>query len=176
MGAVMEITHIVIDVDGTLTDSGIYYDATGNELKKFSTRDGAGFFIAKAAGIKLVILTGRESGATLRRMTELKADIIEQNVRDKAKWLGEYMSETGIKREQIGYIGDDVNDLPPMELCGFVACPADAAREIKNIADYISPINGGHGAVRDCIEYLLRESGDWDRCVKKFIAIAPFTT
>jgi 3-deoxy-D-manno-octulosonate 8-phosphate phosphatase (KDO 8-P phosphatase) len=160
-------THIVLDVDGTLTDSGIYYDNHGNELKKFSTKDGAGFFIARAAGIKLIILTGRESEATTRRMTELKADIIRQNVKDKAAWLREYMTANGIGKAEIGYIGDDVNDLPSMRLCGFVSCPADACKEVKAIADYVSPLCGGHGAVRDSIEYLLTKSGCWSECVDK---------
>ena len=159
---------LIIDVDGTLTDGGIYYDSHGNEMKKFNTKDGAGFFIAKAAGIKLIILTGRESKATLRRMTELKADIIQQNVKDKTAWLKEYMQKSDIAKNEIGYIGDDVNDLSPMRLCGFVGCPADACKEVKALADYVSPINGGHGAVRDCIEHILTESGEWN----KYVSIA----
>jgi 3-deoxy-D-manno-octulosonate 8-phosphate phosphatase (KDO 8-P phosphatase) len=160
------LTHIVLDVDGTLTDSGIYYDNHGNELKKFSTKDGAGLLIARAAGIKLIILTGRESEATTRRMIELKVDIIQQNVKDKAAWLREYMMANSIDKAEIGYIGDDVNDLPPMRLCGFAGCPADSCKEVKAIADYISPLCGGHGAVRDSIEYLLTKSGRWSEYVE----------
>ena len=93
------IKHLIIDVDGTLTDSGLYYDSYGNELKKFNTKDAMGFFLSKAAGITLIILTGRESEATLRRMTELKADIIEQNIKDKAVWLKAYMSDNDILEE-----------------------------------------------------------------------------
>jgi 3-deoxy-D-manno-octulosonate 8-phosphate phosphatase (KDO 8-P phosphatase) len=163
----VNIKHIVIDVDGTLTDSGVYYDNHGNELKKFSTKDGTGFFVAHAVGIKLIILTGRESTATTRRMTELKVDIIQQNVKDKAAWLREYMAENGVDKAEIGYIGDDVNDLPPMRLCGFVSCPADSCKEVKAIADYVSPLCGGHGAVRDAIEYLLTKDGLWSECVEK---------
>jgi 3-deoxy-D-manno-octulosonate 8-phosphate phosphatase (KDO 8-P phosphatase) len=163
----VNIKHIILDVDGTLTDSGVYYDNHGNELKKFSTKDGTGFFIARAAGIKLIILTGRESEATVRRMTELKADSIQQNVKDKAAWLREYMTVNGVDKAEIGYIGDDVNDLSSMRLCGFVGCPADACKEVKAIADYVSPLCGGHGAVRDSIEYLLTKGGLWSECVEK---------
>jgi 3-deoxy-D-manno-octulosonate 8-phosphate phosphatase (KDO 8-P phosphatase) len=163
----VNIKHIVIDVDGTLTDSGVYYDNHGNELKKFSTKDGTGFFVAHAVGIKLIILTGRESVATTRRMTELKADIIQQNVKDKAAWLREYMTANGVDKAEIGYIGDDVNDLPPMRLCGFVGCPADSCKEVKAIADYVSPFCGGHGAVRDAIEHLLSKNGLWNEYVEK---------
>jgi 3-deoxy-D-manno-octulosonate 8-phosphate phosphatase (KDO 8-P phosphatase) len=163
----VNIKLIALDVDGTLTDSGVYYDDHGNELKKFSTKDGAGIQVAKSAGLKIIVLTGRECNATLRRMSELKADIIKQNVKNKAAWLREYMIENGVDKTEIGYIGDDVNDLPPMRLCGFVGCPADACKEVKSIADYISPVNGGSGAVRDCIEYLLTESGQWTELIEK---------
>jgi 3-deoxy-D-manno-octulosonate 8-phosphate phosphatase (KDO 8-P phosphatase) len=161
------LTHIVLDVDGTLTDSGVYYDDHGNELKKFSTKDGAGIQIAKAAGLKIIVLTGRECNATLRRMTELKADITQQNLKDKAAWLQEYMSTHGVAKAEIGYIGDDVNDLASMRLCGFVGCPADSCKEVKALADYVSPLCGGCGAVRDCIEYLLTKDGLWSECVAK---------
>ena len=131
------LNHLIIDVDGTLTDSGVYYDSHGNELKKFSTKDGAGFAIAKAAGINIIILTGRESKATLRRMTELKADLILQNIIDKAMWLKVYLQENNIRKEDIGYIGDDLNDLASMDLCGFIGCPSDACKEVKAMADYL---------------------------------------
>ncbi|MDR3211790.1 MAG: HAD hydrolase family protein [Planctomycetota bacterium] len=166
----MKITHLVLDVDGTLTDSGIYYDDHGNELKKFSAKDGMGFMVAHAANLKLIILTGRVCKATLRRMTELHADLIEQNVKDKVVWLKAYMAKNSIPKERIGYIGDDLNDLQPMRLCGFIGCPADACKEVKAIADYISPLGGGHGAVRDCLEHLLTEAGEWNRSVEQIYA------
>ncbi len=150
-----QIKLLVIDVDGTMTDGGIYYDEHGNEWKKFNTKDAAGFFEAKRAGIKTMVLTGRECAATTRRMTELQVDYLFQNVRDKAAFLRDFMRESGLEKENVGYIGDDVNDLEPMKLTGLVMCPADACREVMEIADYVSPFLGGHGAVRDAIEYLL---------------------
>ena len=151
------LKYLVLDVDGTLTDSGIYYDENGNEIKKFNTKDGAGIQVACAAGLKIVALTGRESAATLRRMTELGAAVIEQNVKNKVGWLTVFITENSISRQQIGYIGDDVNDIPSMKLCGWVGCPADSCKEVKEIANYVSPMLGGHGAVRDCIENLFSE-------------------
>ena len=165
------IEYIVIDVDGTLTDAGIYYDEHGNELKKFSTRDAAGFFAAKAVGIKTVILTGRECAATSRRMRELKADYEVQNIKDKVSYLKNFMTENNIQKEQIAYVGDDLNDLPPMQLVGFVACPADSCKEIISIADYVSDKKGGEGVVRDVIEYLLTISGEWNKAINKVYAI-----
>ena len=167
MSQFSELKYLVVDVDGTLTDAGIYYDEHGNELKKFCTKDAAGFFAAKAMGIKTVVLTGRECAATTRRMSDLKVDHVFQNVRDKQSFLQTFVKNNNISKEQRGYIGDDLNDLLPMKLAGFKACPADSCEEIKEIADYVSTVNGGHGAVREIIEHALRESGDWDSLVEK---------
>lgn len=162
-----KIRLLVIDVDGTMTDAGIYYDEHGNELKKFCTRDAAGFFAAQKAGMEIMVLTGRECAATARRMEELKVRYLYQNIKDKVTFLKEFMSEHSIQKEELGYIGDDLNDRPAMGLAGFIGCPADSCREIKRIADYVSPVKGGQGAVRDVIEYMLRESEEWDRTVSE---------
>lgn len=164
---VKDIKYIVIDVDGTMTDAGIYYDENGNELKKFCTRDAAAFFAAHKAGIKTMVLTGRECKATARRMAELKVDYCFQNVKEKKKFLENFFKENKVEKQQIAYIGDDLNDLGPMALAGFVACPADSCEEIKKIADYISPVEGGHGCVRDIVEHLFREAGLWDKLISE---------
>lgn len=161
----MKLKYIVIDVDGTMTDAGIYYDDNGNELKKFCTKDAAGFFAAHKVGIKIMVLTGRECKATTRRMTEMKVEYLCQNVKNKVDYLKKFMEKNNIKKDEIGYIGDDLNDLPPMMLCGFIGCPIDACEEVKTIADYISCVRGGDGAVRDVIEHLLRESNEWEEAV-----------
>jgi len=155
------IKYLVVDVDGTLTDSGIYYDDSGHEFKKFSTKDAAGFFAAKEAGIKTIILTGRESEATFRRMTELNVDYIFQNVKNKFDFLKAFMLDNNISKDEVGYIGDDVNDLAPMKLAGYVACPSDSCKEIIEIANYVSSINGGSGAFRDIVEHELRQNDKW---------------
>lgn len=159
------LKYLVIDVDGTMTDAGIYYDEHGNELKKFCTKDAAGFFAAHTVGIKIVVLTGRECAATARRMKELKVDYLYQNIKDKYFFLEKFMADNNILKDDLGYIGDDLNDLHPMQLAGFVGCPADSCSEIKEIADYVSKVNGGQGAVRDIIEHMLREAGEWDKAV-----------
>lgn len=167
----MDIKYLVIDVDGTMTDGGLYYDENGNETKKFGTKDAAGFFVAHQVGMKIMVLTGRECKATTRRMTEMKVEYLCQNVKDKENYLRNFMGENGVKKEEIGYIGDDLNDLPPMKLCGYVGCPEDACLEVKKIADYISPVKGGYGAVRDVIEHLLRENNLWNEAVSKVYGI-----
>ena len=159
------IRTIILDVDGTLTDGGIYYDNTGNELKKFCTKDAAGIICARAAGVAVVVLTGRECAATVRRLTELGVTELYQGVKDKAAWLRDRLAETGEDKSAVAYIGDDINDLAPMKCCGYIGCPADAAAEVKALADYVSPVAGGHGAARDVIEHILREEGIWESVV-----------
>lgn len=155
----------VIDVDGTMTDAGIYYDENGNETKKFCTKDAAGFFAAHAVGMKIMVLTGRECAAVTRRMTEMNVDYLCQNVKNKQDFLAEFLKSNKFHREEIAYIGDDLNDLMPMRLAGFVGCPRDACNEVKEIADYISPVKGGNGAVRDIIEHVLRMNDKWDEAI-----------
>lgn len=166
-----KIKYLIIDVDGTLTDAGIYYDENGNELKKFCTKDAAGFFAAHQVGIQIMILTGRECAATTRRMKEMKVEYLVQNCRDKVTYIQNFMRENHINREEIGYLGDDLNDLPGMSLCGFAGCPADACAEVKEKADYVSDIKGGYGAVRDIISYLLKERGEWKTAISKIYGV-----
>ena len=160
------IKLLVIDVDGTMTDAGIYYDEHGNELKKFCTKDAAGFFAARAVGIQTMVLTGRECEAVGRRLSELKVDYLYQNVKNKRDFLETFLEERQMSREQVGYIGDDLNVLPAMELAGYSACPKDACGEILAAVDYVSSKEGGHGAVRDVIEHILTQCGTWKKAVR----------
>ena len=160
-----KLEYLVLDVDGTMTDAGIYYDDNGNELKKFCTRDAAGFRAARYVGIKIIVLTGRECKATTRRMTEMKVDYLFQGIKDKHPFLQEFMHVNDISRASIGYVGDDVNDLSPMSLTGFVACPLDSCEEVKKISHYISNRIGGSGVIRDVVEFLLKEREEWDNIV-----------
>ena len=161
------IKYLILDIDGTLTDAGIYYDEKGNEIKKFCTKDAAGIFAARAVGIEIMVLTGRECKATTRRLTELGVTELYQGIKDKVAWMKEWMLKNDIKKEEIGYIGDDLNDLAPMRLCGYIGCPSDACIEIKEISDYVSAVLGGHGAARDVIEHYLREHRLWKEAVEK---------
>lgn len=162
-----KIKYIIIDVDGTMTDGSIYYDENGNELKKFCTKDAAGFFAAHKVGIKIVVLTGRECGATTKRMRELNVDYLFQNIKNKSIFLSNFMEKHCINREELGYIGDDLNDFLPMHLAGFIGCPADSCQEIIEIADYVGKNNGGHGAVREIIEHMLRMSDEWTKAISE---------
>ncbi len=166
-----KVKLLVIDVDGTMTDAGIYYDEHGNELKKFCTKDAAGFFAAHQVGIDIMVLTGRECAATTRRMTEMKVEYLVQNCKDKVEYLKRFMDEHQLTKEEVGYLGDDLNDFASMQLCGFVGCPEDACEDIKEIADYVSNVKGGYGAVRDIISYLLKRRNEWEMTVQKIYGV-----
>lgn len=165
------IKYWVIDVDGTLTDSAIYYDEQGNELKKFSVKDAAGMFAAQASGMILIVVTSRQCEATKRRMKELKVDYLFQGVKDKYSFLQDFFENERIRKEQVGYIGDDLNDLLPMRMAGYVACPKDACDEVRKSADYISDFKGGQGAVRDILAYVLKKRGQWEAAVDKVFGL-----
>ena len=155
------IRLLVLDVDGTMTDGGVYYDATGNEMKKFAIKDGAGLVLARTAGIRVMICTGRQSEAVRRRATDLKITDVYQNVGQKAVFLQAFMAENGYTRAQTAYCGDDLNDLAAMALC-----------EVKARADYICPQRGGEGAVRGAVEKILRSDGRWKAAVEKAFGAA----
>ena len=115
----------------------------------------------------IMILTGRTCKANEHRFQELKVDYFFQNIKNKAAFLFDFCKKNGYVKEDVGYIGDDLNDLASMNLAGFIGCPADSCKEVKRIAHFISEIPGGHGCVRDIIEHLLRESKVWDKLVLK---------
>ena len=158
-----DIRLLVLDVDGTLTDGGLYLDSTGNETKKFSVRDGAGLTLARAAGMRVMLLTGRESEPVRRRADELHLDLCVQNCKDKAGYLAGFLAEQGLEKSQVADVGDDWNDLAAMDLAGFVACPTDADELVRRRADFVSPRKGGEGAVRDAVVFLLKENGRFDQ-------------
>ena len=117
------IRLLVLDVDGTMTDGGVYYDSTGNELKKFAIKDGAGIVLARAAGMQVMICTGRECEAVRRRAQDLHIDYLFQNVHDKAAFLSSFMAEHSLTKQDVAYCGDDLNAARwKRSCCGTAAC------------------------------------------------------
>ena len=157
----------MLDVDGTLTDGGIYYDSNGNEIKRFDVKDGLGIKVALKAGLKFAVLTGRQSSMVKRRASELGIQYLLEGIQKKAPALMNLSEKTGISLDEMAYIGDDWNDLQAMMMTGFKACPSDAAEEIKEIADFVSGNPGGRGAVRECLYKLLKERTEWEYGAKK---------
>lgn len=153
------IKLLVMDVDGTLTDGKIYMGVTGEVMKAFNIKDGYGIHeLLPLHGIKSAIITGRSSEIVINRAKELDVDYICQSVKDKKSKLEELCEQMVIGTDEVAYIGDDIIDLLPMQVCGICGCPLDAANEIKEICNYISPYKGGEGAVRDFIEWIIKRS------------------
>lgn len=152
-----KIRLLILDVDGTLTDGKIYMGTDGEVMKAFNIKDGYGIHDMLPCineGIIPVIITGRKSKILENRCKELGILELYQGVSDKILILDSLIREKDIQYENVAYIGDDVNDLVCMKKCAIVGCPHDAAKEILEIADFISERNGGEGAVREYIEWL----------------------
>lgn len=157
-----KIKVLVMDVDGTLTDGGIYIGKEGEIFKKFHVKDGYGIHnILPQLGIIPVVLTGRNSSIVEGRCRELGIGHVIQGSRNKAGDLGILLDKLGVRTEETAYIGDDLNDYEVMTKVGVRGCPCDAVPEIRKISDYITKAEGGNGAVREFIEWLERnESGE----------------
>ena len=160
------IKLVLLDVDGTLTDGGIYRGNNGEELKRFNVKDGYAIVNAQKLGIEFGIITGRKSELVEIRSNELKIKYLYQGISEKTVILEEIMQKTGLKKEEIAYMGDDLNDILIMKQSGLTGTPKDAADEVIQIADFVSEKNGGSGAVREFVEYILKKDGKWEIFVK----------
>ena len=151
-----KIKILVMDVDGTLTDGKIYMGSNGEIMKAFNAKDGYGIAqILPKYNIIPMIITGRSSEITLNRAKELKITHIYQGITDKLTTLKDIAEKLSVSFDEIAYIGDDLNDIECIDYAGLTACPNDAVGSIKRYVDYICPSNGGDGAVRDFIDYIV---------------------
>lgn len=160
------IKLILLDVDGTLTDGGIYRDETGNEIKKFNVKDGYAIVHASNLGIDFGIITGKKSKLVEIRANELKIKYLYQGILEKTKSLEKIINITGLKKEEIAYMGDDLNDLHIMKETGLTGAPKDAVKEVLDIVDFVSLKKGGEGAVREFIEFVLKRDSKWEQFLK----------
>ncbi|WP_406578658.1 KdsC family phosphatase [Bacillus salipaludis] len=165
----LDIKLIVLDVDGVLTDGKLLIGSNGVEFKSFHVKDGMGISLAKYYGIKVVIITGRKSEAVRIRAKELKIDYVYEGITDKLSVLKEIIKTLNLKPENVFFMGDDINDLPVINNVGFSAAPNDAAQIVKNAVDFVSNLNGGNGAVREVIDYILSQQDDYDYIVKNYV-------
>lgn len=164
-----EIDLLVLDVDGVLTDGRIIYDDAGHELKCFCVQDGAGLKFWHRAGRKSAIITGRSSGITVRRSAELGITTVRQGALNKLPALQEILAELNVSPERTAYMGDDLPDIPAMRECGLGITVQNAVEEVKRLADWTAPRNGGSGAVRWAIEELLKAGGAWDAILARYL-------
>lgn len=154
VSASADIRMLVVDVDGTLTDAGMYYDGRGEALKKFDTRDAKGMLMLRDAGVRVCIVTAETSAVVRARMRKLGITDYFPGVKNKRAWLDEYAPQFGVSLAQTAYIGDDVNDLDGLRAVGLSCCPADAVPEVRRAVRYVCQAGGGAGAVREVCDLI----------------------
>jgi 3-deoxy-D-manno-octulosonate 8-phosphate phosphatase (KDO 8-P phosphatase) len=160
---------LILDVDGVLTDGRIVIDDRGVETKCFDVRDGHGIKMLKRANIDVAIITGRESDVVSHRARELGIDSVYQNIHNKLEVYEAILKEKGLKDGEVGFVGDDLVDLPLLRRVGFAAVVADGVEELKPYADYVSRNRGGRGAVREVIELILKAQGKWVELMERYL-------
>ena len=161
------IRLFLCDVDGVLTDSSVFMGG-GSEFKRFNIRDGLGLRLLQSAGIRVGWVSARPSPATTERAADLKIDFLHQSPEPKVQAIESILKRAGVGWGDIAYMGDDVVDLGALKRAGFAAVPADAIPEARAIAHYATVSAGGHGAVREVVDLVLRAQGHWDPVVTKF--------
>lgn len=163
------IKCFVLDVDGVLTDSKIYFTDDGREMKAFNSKDGHGLKLIMRAGIQVAIITGRYSKALEHRVKDLNIQHVIQGSKDKKASLQELSRHLGIEPKEMAYMGDDVVDLPAMVLCGMSIAPADAVEMVRAKADVVTNLPGGQGAVREAVEIILKRVGLFETVMERYV-------
>jgi 3-deoxy-D-manno-octulosonate 8-phosphate phosphatase (KDO 8-P phosphatase) len=163
-----KIKLVFLDVDGVMTDGRITVDAHGKETKSFCVKDGLGLRMLMSGGVDVVIVTGRSSQVVEHRANDLGIEEVHQGVTDKNLLCRQIIKDRGLTKQEICCIGDDLADLPMFSEAGLCIAVADAVKEVREAADFITRSKGGFGAVREACEWLLKCQGKWHA------AMAPF--
>jgi 3-deoxy-D-manno-octulosonate 8-phosphate phosphatase (KDO 8-P phosphatase) len=164
---------LLSDVDGVMTDGRVLLLPDGREVTAFHIRDGLGVLLARRAGLRVGILSGRSSDTVARRAADLGMEPVVQGVTDKCAALDEILVREGLAAHQVAYVGDDLNDLAVMARVGLAAAPADAAAEVRQQALLLTEARGGHGCLRELVEALLRARGEWEETLARLASPAP---
>ena len=162
-----QVKVFLCDVDGILTDGGIYIDGS-HEWKRFHVRDGLGLQLLQRSGIRVGWITHRPSQATLQRAKDLGIDLLRQSNQEKVKVVEGLLREIGVEWEQAAYMGDDLVDLGVLRRVGFAATVPEAISEAKQVAHYVTHASAGCGAVREVVELILRAQGKWETFVSEY--------
>ncbi len=157
--AARHVKMLVLDVDGVLTDGGLYYDAEGRVMKRFDVQDGLGMSMLRRNGIRVAVITGQDSPAVAERMRVLRVEDYFAGFINKIHSLAEVMERRGLAREQVAYLGDDWVDIPALHRVGLPLAVANAQPEVKACARYVTTAHGGRGAVREVARLLLHAHG-----------------
>jgi 3-deoxy-D-manno-octulosonate 8-phosphate phosphatase (KDO 8-P phosphatase) len=149
------VRALVLDVDGVLTDGGLYYAESGDELKRFDVRDGQGLVLLREAGVLVAIITRKQSTIVTRRARDLGITEVHQNTTDKAAALADLLARHRIPAAAACYVGDDINDLPALRAVGLPVAVADAVPPVRRAAAYVTRAHAGHGAIREVCDLIL---------------------
>ncbi len=164
------IKLLILDVDGVMTDGRLPYDADGCEIKTFYVQDGGGIHLWQSAGGEVAVISGRQSPAALTRCKELGIRQVVQGVADKLPAYEAIRREASINDDAVGFIGDDLLDVPPMRRCGYPIAVENAVPAVKRVAHYVTQRRGGEGAIAEAIERLMRHNGTWSAALARFEA------
>jgi len=165
------VKMILMDVDGTLTDGRLAVLPDGEEIKTYNAKDGLGVLLAQLVDIKLGIITGKRSEGLVKRAERLKIDELHQGVIHKKPVYDDILRRHGLAAEEVAYIGDDLGDLEIMAACGFAAAVGDAHKAVKRQAHYVCKLDGGQGAFREFVDYIIDAQDKWDVVSARFKAI-----
>ena len=163
---VARVEAIVLDVDGVMTDGGIIPTPDGDFIRRYNAKDGYAVAAAIREGLKICIISGGRGRMLENRLQMLGVSRYYLNCMDKVTAIREFVADYNIDLENVVYMGDDIPDLECMRLVGIPVCPSDAAMEVVEASRYVSEFNGGHGAVRDIIEQVMRAKGVWAKNLK----------
>ncbi len=164
-----QIKLLAMDVDGVLTDGTITVGSDGTEFKTFNLLDGHGIRMWRRAGLKTALISGRQSAVTKQRAGEMEIDFLYQPCQQKLDCFQKLLSESQLEAKNIAYIGDDVLDIPLVRRAGFGIAVANAVDELKSAAIYVTSRPGGAGAVREVIEYILKNTGRWAELMERYL-------
>lgn len=167
--SLQKIKLLALDVDGVLTDGTIYISPAGEVFKGFNAKDGMGISCALRNNLQIAVITGRQSPIVERRCEELGIKLFMQGVKDKRLALQKMAQELGLAREEIAYMGDDLNDIPAFKASGLNFVPADGSIDVLAVADIITKAKGGRGAVREAITMILAAQDNWEQIVNSYL-------
>jgi 3-deoxy-D-manno-octulosonate 8-phosphate phosphatase (KDO 8-P phosphatase) len=164
-----QVKLLILDVDGVMTDGSLYFSDTGHEMKTFNSLDGHGLNMLKTTGVKIAILTGRQSKLVELRAQNLNIDYVYQGVHDKLLTFEELLRVSGFAAQECGYIGDDIIDLPPMRRVAFAATVPHSPAIVRENAHYVARAAGGRGAIREICELIMQAQGTYDALVAHYL-------
>lgn len=160
---------MIFDVDGVMTDGTLYYSERGEECKAFNIRDGLGVKLLKQCGVEAALITARSSRAIELRAADLGITHLYQGAEDKRGAYAALLAQLGLADRESGYMGDDLLDLPLITRCGFAATVPAASEALQSRAHYVTRARGGHGAVREVCEFILRAQGTLERAISAYL-------